>query len=436
MELKSLVTTVAIITLFVTSTTTLAGDYVIHAGSLIDGVSGKARNVVSVLVENDKITAIEDGFVNPQGDQKLLDLKNHTIMPGLFDLHAHLMADESYVTLPYGRSAGATALVQLRQAQAALQNGFTTIRSMGEQEFHYSLVDVKHAIERGEFEGPRLFVAPHMWGPTGGHGDLNNVPYDVPGELVGFRVKAGTDNIREMVREEIKYGADWIKVATSGGVMSEHDDPTVAGFTQEEMNSLVNEAHRYKKKVAAHAHGNAGVLMAVKAGVDSIEHATMMEDDTISLMVKNNVWLVPTVWIVDGIAQRCLVDGPQKPSESNCKKIMLVKKNRDDVFKKAYKQRVKMGFGVDAIYGVKDNSKEFASLVMLGVAPLDAIKMATINSAELLGIDDQLGSIEVGKLADIIAVKGDPLKDITEMERILFVMKEGKVVRSDRVNQK
>jgi imidazolonepropionase-like amidohydrolase len=218
--------------------------------------------------------------------------------------------------------------------------------------------------------------------------------------------------------------------------MSEHDDPTIAGFTQEEMNALADEAHRYKKKIAAHAVGNSGALMAARAGFDTIEHGQMIDDDTISLMIKNKVALVPTVWIVNAIAEACHSEGPQRPSHSNCKKIKLLQQTRDTSFKNAYKRGVKMGFGADSIWGTKHNPKEFSALVELGVTPLDAIKMATINAAEILDIQDKLGSIEAGKLADIVAVEGDPLEDITEMERVIFVMKDGKLIRNDIANQK
>jgi imidazolonepropionase-like amidohydrolase len=270
-------------------------------------------------------------------------------------------------------------------------------------------------------------VAPHNNSPTGGHGDINDYPPDAAVRLTGENVAAGGDAIREKVRTEIKYGADWVKISASGGVMSEHDDVTVAGFTQEEMDAWADEVHRYKKKITAHVHGNDAAVMAAKAGFDSIEHGTMIEDDAIALMVENDVWLVPTVWIVDEVARRCDAAGAGSPSASNCEKIRQVKAVRDQSFRKARAAGVKMAYGVDAIWGVEDNPKEFSALVGLGVSEMEAIQMATINGAMMLDLEDELGSIEPGKRADIVAVAGNPLEDITEMERVKFVMKDGSV---------
>ncbi len=402
----------------------------IHCGKILDVETKKVLKNRHILIKNNLITKVSKSVDLPEG-VTIVDLSSSTCMPGLFDSHAHLVANGT-PDLELGLSSNAArGFIQLRQAQDALNDGFTTIRSVGES-FHYSLVDLKHAIDKGTFDGPRLHIAPHMLSPIGGHGDFNGLGSDLPFKIPGFVVHSGVDSVREKVREQIKYGADWIKIAVTGGVMSEHDDVTVAGFTQEEVTAFVEEAHRYKKKVVVHAHGNNGALMAAMAGVDSIDHGTMIEDDTIELMIKKGIWLVPTVWVVDAVTTRCTdKNHPQRPSESNCEKIIEVKNTRDAAFDKAYKRGVKIAFGVDAIWGVKDNPKEFSSLVALGVNEFDAIQMATINSAQMLGVDNELGSIQKGKLADIIAVPGNPLKDITEMERVNFVMKDGKIIRND-----
>ncbi len=405
----------------------------IHCGTVLDVESQKILKDRHILVQNNHIVEVGKSVDVPVNLTNInvtkIDLTGSTCLPGLFDTHAHLAANGKR-NRKY-RSNAATGFVQLHQAQATLKDGFTTLRSVGEP-YHYSIVDLKHAIDQGKFDGPRLHIAPHMWSPTGGHSDSNDMPTDLPFKIPGSTVPSGTHNVRETVREEIKNGADWIKIAASGGVMSEHDDVTVAGFTQEEINAFADEVHRYKKKITSHIHGNAAAVMVARAGFDSIEHGTMIEDDAIELMIENGVWLVPTVWIVDAVAARCTEkDHPQRPSESSCQKIMEVKAVRDISFKKAYKHGVKMAFGVDAIYGVQDNPKEFSSLVNLGVSEFDAIQMATINSATMLGVDKELGSISKGKLADIIAVPGNPLKNIRQMEHVNFVMKDGKIIRND-----
>lgn len=409
----------------------IAADHVQYAqcGSLIDPVNKKVVKDVTIKIVGNTFSEVTAGGKVPAGAE-VTDLSDATCLPGLFELHAHLTLDHLRKRKSLAISGSKAALTQLRQAQRAMQDGFTTIRSTAEWG-HYALVDVRDEINAGLYVGPRIFVAPHNLSPTGGHGDYNDYPADAEFPVQGTIVKAGTDNVREKVREQIKYGADWVKISASGGVMSEHDDPTVPGFTQEEMNAWADEVHRYKKKITAHVHGNAAAVMAAKAGFDSIEHGTMIEDDAIKLMIKNDVWLVPTVWVANNVAALCQTEGPLKPSESNCRKIKIVIAKRNEALMKAYKRGVKIGFGVDAIWGVQDNPKEFAALVSVGIKPMDALAMATINSAQLLDLDEQLGSVEPGKLADLVAVAGDPLKDITVMERVKFVMKEGSVYRND-----
>ena len=404
----------------------------IHCGSLLDVESKKVLKNQQILIKNQGIAALGKSLQAPI-DAQHIDLSQSTCLPGLFDTHAHLSGDGSPLREAIKRSNAAIGFVQLRQAQAVLQDGFTTLRTVGETAItNRSYIDLKEAINRGEFIGPRLYGAPYQWSPTGGHFDINGFAKDGFVSIQGSAVTSGVDAVREAVRESIKYGADWIKIAASGGVMSEHDDVNVAGFTQEEINAFADETHRYKKKITAHVHGNAGALMVAKAGFDAIEHGTMLEDDALKLMKKNQMWLVPTISIVDAVAARCTEsDHPQRPSDSSCEKIIDVKKQRDISFKKAYKMGINIAFGVDAIFGVEDNPKEFAALVNLGVSEFDAIQMATINSAKMMGLEKQLGSIREGKWADIIAVPGNPLEDITAMERVHFVMKEGVVYRHD-----
>ncbi len=404
----------------------------IHCGSLLEVESGKILKDQHILIRNTRIAGVGPAVQAPAGAARI-DLSAATCLPGLFDSHAHLRSDGASFLERLQRSNSAAGFVQLRQAQRALHDGFTTLRTVGELPLdNGSYVDLRNAINRGEFEGPRLYGAPYAWSPVGGAADVNDWPRDNASTVTGTTVVAGVDHIREAVRESIKGGADWIKVFASGAVMSERDDVTVAGFTQEEIDAFADETHRYKKKITAHVHGNAAALMVARAGFDSIEHGTMMQDDAIELIARKRIWFVPTIWIVNEVARRCTGEAnPQKPTASNCQKILEIKAVRDAAFRKAHQRGVRMAFGTDAIWGVQDNPKEFAALTGLGVKPLEAIRMATINSAQMMGLDESLGTLAAGKLADVVAVPGDPLQDITLMERVNFVMKDGKVIRND-----
>ncbi len=409
----------------------------IHCGTLVAVDSGQTLKDQHILVRNDRFVEVGRAVKAPAGARRI-DLSTATCLPGLFDTHAHLSADPEAGEEEGRRSNAATGFVQLRQAQQTMRDGFTTIRTVGESRTlnNGSILDVRNAINRGQFEGPRLYGSPWHWSPTGGPSDIRG-PRDGVFEARDLSVvHAGADNVREAVREAIKNGSDWIKISASGAVTSGNTDVTVPSFTQEELDAFADETHRYKKKITAHVHSNAAALMVAKAGFDSIEHGTMMGDEAIELMIRNGIWLVPTTWIVNEVAARCARRvSAHELQESNCKRILEVKAVRDDSFRKAYQRGVKMAYGVDAIWGVQDNPKEFSALVGLGVKELDAIRMATINAATMMGLNDKLGSITAGKLADVVAVPGDPLKDISLMERVSFVMKDGKVVRNDAAEQ-
>lgn len=415
----------ACLSVMMTATTAQAAT-AIKCGSLLDMTGDKARKDVVVVVDGGRITAI--GQTVPEG-ATVIDLSARTCLPGLTDLHTHLMIrmDRSVADNFLTYSSADKALMALKNAQIMLRHGFTTVRVPGDLEFEFANISLRNAINRGDVVGPRMLVAPHMLSETGGHGDFNEIAPDGP-EIPGTVVKSGVDNVREAVRHEIKYGADWIKISASGGVMSEHDDPRVQGFTDEEIQAFAEEAHRRGKKITAHVHGDAAGYAAAKAGFDSIEHGTLLEDRTLQLMKKNNVALVSTRYVVEWIIAQGVTGGI---SENNLAKAKSVSDRGRVTLKKAYDMGIRIGFGTDQIFPHEESPREFASLVRVGLTPIDALRTATVNAAQILGLQSEIGTIEVGKAADIIAVPADPLADITVMEKVNFVMKGGQVIRSE-----
>lgn len=398
----------------------------IKCGTVLDMTSDRARSNMVIVVENGRITAIGDA--TPDG-ATVIDRSGATCLPGLTDLHTHLMIsmDRSVSNNFTTFSSADKVLMALRNAQTMLHHGFTTLRVPGDLEYEFGNIALRNAINRGEFVGPRMLVAPHMLSETGGHGDLNEIAPDVP-EIPGTVVKSGVDNVREAVRREIKYGADWIKISASGGVMSQHDDPKVQGFTDEEINAFAEEAHRRGKKITAHVHGDSAGYAAAAAGFDSIEHGTLLSDRTLQLMKKNDVALVSTSYVVNWILNQGVQGGISADNLQKAQEVSVVQRK---VLKKAYDMGIKIGFGTDQIFPHAESPREFATLVNLGFKPIDALKAATINAAEILGLEAEIGTLAVGKAADIVAVPGDPLADITIMEKVDFVMKGGKVIRAD-----
>jgi imidazolonepropionase-like amidohydrolase len=400
----------------------------IRSGQVLDVRTGLIMSPGTVVVRGTRIEAIGEDLTPPRESQ-MLDLGDATCLPGLMDLHAHILYDSSRGTVENAlqRSSAFKALHGLRRAQEFLRHGFTTLRDPGDTDRFFSLVEIRDALARGEFQGPRLLVAPHPFTITGGHADLNELAPDAA-TLSGGIIISGTKSMREAVRTEVKYGADWIKLYASGGVMSARDDPRVQSFTNDEIQVGVEEAHRLQRKVAVHAHGTEAITASIRAGVDSVEHGSLIDDEGIRLMKERQIPLVPTLFVLHHIVSEGAAQGI--PSESIAKARSLITE-RDRRISAAIAAGVRIAFGSDTIFPVELVPQEFRHLVELGTTPLQAIQGATLLPAAVLGIQSEVGTLEPGKQADILAVRGNPLENVRALEDVLFVMKGGEVVRLD-----
>ena len=368
------------------------------AARLVDVDSGTVRNNAVVVVDGERIVDVRsDGQV--PADAKRIDLGDATLLPGLIDCHVHI------------------------DARRTLLAGFTTVRNLGSAEF----IDValRNAIQRGEVQGPRILASGLAIGATGGHvdGGTGFSPYI---RFEGFSgIADGVDAIRAKVRFDVKNGADVIKFMASAGVLSEEESVGEPQYSQEEMNALVDEAHRWHRKVAAHAHGTEAIKMAVRAGVDSIEHGSFLDDEAIALMKKHGTWLVGDIYNDDYILTEF---ARLKYPESMLEKERKVGRTQRESFQRAAKAGVKIAYGTDAgVYPHGDNAKQFIKMTEWGQTPMQALQAATVRAAELLGRNEQVGAIRNGLFADVVAVPGNPLQDIRVMEQVSFVMKGGKV---------
>ncbi|MGH9940688.1 MAG: amidohydrolase family protein [Blastocatellia bacterium] len=395
----------------------------IKAGRVLDVRTGQMINNAFILIEGERITAVGANVTVPAGAE-VIDLKTMTVLPGLIDSHTHLTFDIG-VTASAGltRSAARQALTGAKNARITLLAGFTTVRNLHAR--GYSDIALRDAINAGDAPGPRIIASGPALSITGGHTDENSLPWDFHYQAEG--VADGVEGVTQKTREIIKYGADVIKFCSTGGVLSLGDDPKHSAFTLEEMKTIVAEAHRLGRKVAAHAHGGEGLKQAVLAGVDSIEHGTYIDDEGIRLMKEKGVYLVPTIYLTDWFLENYEKLGLPAPIIAKAKEVMpAMKKNLTH----AIQQGVPVAFGTDAaVYPHGLNAREFAVLVRMGLTPLQAIQTATVNASKLLGREDSIGAVEAGKFADLIAVEGDPTKDVTELERVKFVMKGGVVVK-------
>jgi imidazolonepropionase-like amidohydrolase len=412
------------LSLGLTVSASAAETVILRCGRLVDGHAEQAATAVDVQVVGGRIAAIGKGLAAPPG-ARTIDLSTATCLPGFIDLHAHILINPGDVLADSLRKSSARkALEGLRNARVRLQNGFTTLRDPGDEDLYYSTIEIRDAIARGDFEGPRLFVAPHMISSTGGHGDFNDLAADLAIQIPNVVVD-GPDAMRKAVREEIKHGADWIKLAATGGVMSAADDPRAQAFTDEEFRAAVDEAHRHGRKVTVHAIGAGGLKAALRAGVDCIEHGVLIDDEAIAMMKERGVPLVPTIYVLDYIIEQGEKTGIPPDRIAKARSLQA---ERDRAIHAAFAAGLTIAFGSDTIFPPETANREFARMVRLGLSPMGAIKAATANAARVLGIEKEAGTLEVGKRADVVAVPRDPLADVTALESVSFVMKDGRVV--------
>ena len=398
----------------------------IHAGRLVDGVSAAPRERVTIVVEGDRIQGIEGGFRAPGSGDEVVDLAQATVMPGFMDMHVHLTSEHSRTSELDSLKKGEAdrAYDSTVFAERTLMAGFTTVRNLGDQ-WNVSIA-LRRAIESGKVPGPRVYTSGRSIGTRGGHADATNSfgPFLSSNDPRLDTVCSGADSCREAVRQRYKDGADSIKITATGGVLSIAKSGSAPQFTDDELVGVISTAHDYGMKVAAHAHGAEGLKRAVRAGIDSIEHGTFMDDEAIRLMKEKGTHYVPTIsagrWVFEQAQDPTYFPAIVRP------KALAVGPQIQETFGKAWKAGLTIMFGTDCgVCAHGDNAREFGYMVEAGMPVMDAIRSATIVPARYLGIDDRLGSLEAGKVADIVAVPGNPLDDVHVLERVSFVMKDG-----------
>jgi imidazolonepropionase-like amidohydrolase len=408
-----------------------AADTIVHAGRLVDVDAGRVQEAMSILISGERIEAVKRGYVREDGAE-VIDLREHTVMPGFIDTHVHLDHEldppGSYTDRFYMNDAD-YALRATVYARRTLEAGFTTVRDLGAQSVE-ALLGLRDAIDRGYVDGPRIFAAGKSIATTGGHADpTNGLKFDLrgdPGPAEG--VINGPVEAAKAVRQRYKDGSDVIKLTVTGGVLSLAKSGSNPQFKDAELEAIMATAKDYGFVVAVHAHGAEGMKRAIRAGVDSVEHGTFMDDEARRLMKEQGTWYVPTISAGKWVADLAEIDG--KLPEVVRPKAASVGPQIQDTFAKAWESGVPIAFGTDA--GVSPhgaNGREFTFMVEAGMPPMEAIRAATRNAARLLRVSEDLGTLAAGRYADIVAVKGDPLADITLLESVDFVMKGGRVYR-------
>ena len=404
---------------------------VIHAGNAFTGTDDKLTGPVSLIIENDTISEIRKGHIKVAEDDTLIDLSDSIVLPGLMDMHVHLSSQQSGTSSylkRFTQNEADYALAAAHYANKTLMAGFTTVRNLGDS--YNETVSLRNAINQGMATGPRIYTAAKSLATTGGHADPSNgmAKRIRPDTGPAAGVINGVAEARQAVRQRYQDGADAIKITATGGVLSVAKSGQNPQFMTDELDAVVATAKDYGMTVAVHAHGKEGMIRAIKAGVTSIEHGTYMDEEVMALMKKHGTYYVPTILAGEFVAEKAKIDGyfPDivRPKAAAIGPLIQA------TFGKAYKNGVNIAFGTDSgVSAHGDNGQEFGLMVEAGMPPAKAIQAATINAATMLGIDDKLGTLEAGKFADIVAVKGNPLNDITTLENVQFVMKSGKIYK-------
>ncbi|TSE07099.1 metal-dependent hydrolase family protein [Aquimarina algiphila] len=418
-------------TLFITliCLTISAQDTYIQCGKLIDTKTGKILTEKTIVVSGNKILKIENGYVAGKKNDTTIDLKDKTVMPGLIDMHVHIESEsnpKAYLER-YTDNEADVAYNSVGLAKKTLMAGFTTVRDLGGSGVNIAL---KKAIAQNKIDGPRVFTAGKIISSTGGHGDPTNGSKKAlvgdPGPKEG--VVNGIEDAKKAVRQRYKNGADLIKITATGGVLSVAKSSSNPQFTVEEIKAICETAKDYGFHVAAHAHGDEGMRRAVLGGVKTIEHGTLMSEKTMDLMKQHDAYLVPTITAGKEVTEKAAIEGFYP--EIIVPKALEIGPKIQNTFKKAYDRGVGIAFGTDAgVYKHGQNSREFGYMVEAGMPAIEVIQSATTTNAKILNMDDQLGQIAPGFLADIVAVNDDPTQKIKTMENIVFVMKDGKVYK-------
>jgi imidazolonepropionase-like amidohydrolase len=402
---------------------------VLKAARLFDGTGERSVAGGVVVVQGGRILAAGAGVPVPEGAE-VIDLGDATLLPGLIDAHTHVTGESgsdwyrSFVE-ELRRTVPEQAIRTTVHARRALEAGFTTLRDLGSADALD--VGLRDAVAAGIVPGPRLQVAATALGARGGHCDGTGFPYGTFGDESGLAqgIAAGADAFRDAVRFAVKYGADVIKVCGTGGVLSPGDEVDTSQVSQAEMDAIVDEAHRLRRRVAVHAHGAEGAKVAIRAGADSIEHGSFLDDEALRMMKDRGVWLVPTALALANVS-----DPQRNYPPAIAAKGVAAARAHGAMLRKAIQRGVKIAFGTDSgVSAHGENAREFALLVAAGMTPARALRAATADAAELLGLAREIGTLEAGKAADVVAVAGDPLADITATERVILVVKDGAVVR-------
>jgi imidazolonepropionase-like amidohydrolase len=399
----------------------------IKAGKLFDARNGRMLANQAILIQGDRIKEVGDSAVvaGHAPGARVIDLSSAVVLPGLIDCHAHVLGNLKDLSpvRSLRTSSPQGVLWGVHNLQVWLDHGFTALRDAGEDDLAYGQLALRDAINMGLIRGPRMVSAGNYVSVTGGHGDVDPL---APDQALPRRpnLADNVDEVSTAVRRDLKYGADWIKLMATGGVADVLSDFNVQELSQEQMQKAVEIAHRAHKKVMAHAEGTEGIKAAARAGVDSVEHGTMLDEEGATLLAQKGTWLVPTLETFHRLTNPGIESGQEAAETEKTKEIL---KFQPAAFQRALQHHLKMAFGLDDDPDFLDN--EFVALVKGGMTPTEALQSASVNAAELLGLSEQIGTIEAGKFADVMAVSGDPLTDITNMKNVVFVMKGGEIIK-------